>query len=481
MKRTLFIFIILLLNSIIYSQSITWQKVYKGPGFLWPDCFANDICFADSNNFFVIGTNEYPRGIYVIKINPYGDTIWTKFIENGEGIAGVSSGDGGCVVTGLWHNYSDVTMSYSLKINSGGNIEWQKLYDSAQTALCYEIIRTSDDKYLACGKIGYQLGYIIKIDSSGNMIWQKSYPSADNKSYRALIETNDGSYIAGGHVTDTPYETGKGVLTKIDTSGNIIWERRYNTYLHSMGNILSINKVNQNYLITGHAYDTIMNKYGICFMRLDLQGNVVFSKFYPQPDSGYYWMPDFKIINPNKYLFSYNRYGSSALDSILANAMITDSLGNIIIQREFSSTDYTYFSHIILNNNNDILFAGTSNHINIDFENIYVVRTDSNLYAPPIVINNIGLINPDDYKLYQNYPNPFNPTTNINYDLPNDVFVTIKVYDVLGKEVSILVNGFRKTGRHTLQFNGSGLSSGIYFYKLEAGSFTDIKRMLMIK
>ena len=88
---------------------------------------------------------------------------------------------------------------------------------------------------------------------------------------------------------------------------------------------------------------------------------------------------------------------------------------------------------------------------------------------------------PKDYKLSQNYPNPFNPVTSIQYELPNDVFVIIKIYDVLGKEVAVLVNGFNKAGRYIVSFNGSRLSSGIYFYKIEAGSFSDVKRMVLIK
>ena len=77
---------------------------------------------------------------------------------------------------------------------------------------------------------------------------------------------------------------------------------------------------------------------------------------------------------------------------------------------------------------------GNSNHIDPDFENIYVVRTDSNLNAPTIGINKISSNNPADYKLYQNYPNPFNPITKIKFDLPRQGYVTLKVYDILGKK-----------------------------------------------
>jgi hypothetical protein len=88
---------------------------------------------------------------------------------------------------------------------------------------------------------------------------------------------------------------------------------------------------------------------------------------------------------------------------------------------------------------------------------------------------------PTKFALKQNYPNPFNPVTNIQYDVPQDVFVTLKVYDALGKEVSILVNDFKKAGSYILAFDASALPSGIYFYKIQAAGFTSIKRMVLVK
>ncbi|MBL7128862.1 MAG: T9SS type A sorting domain-containing protein [Ignavibacteria bacterium] len=89
---------------------------------------------------------------------------------------------------------------------------------------------------------------------------------------------------------------------------------------------------------------------------------------------------------------------------------------------------------------------------------------------------------PDNYSLSQNYPNPFNPSTTINYELPKDGTVKLIIYDILGREVSRLVyNEFKAAGRYSVAFDGSNLSSGIYFYKIEVGSFTDIKRMVLIK
>jgi hypothetical protein len=88
---------------------------------------------------------------------------------------------------------------------------------------------------------------------------------------------------------------------------------------------------------------------------------------------------------------------------------------------------------------------------------------------------------PKEFALEQNYPNPFNPDTKIKYELPAKGFVTIKVFDVLGKELVTLVNEDKNPGNYVVTFNGSGFSSGVYFYQLKSGSFIETKKFLLLK
>ncbi len=87
----------------------------------------------------------------------------------------------------------------------------------------------------------------------------------------------------------------------------------------------------------------------------------------------------------------------------------------------------------------------------------------------------------DNFRLYQNYPDPFNPTTTINYSVPKRAFVSVKIFDVLGREVATLVEGQRAAGSYSVQFNGSKFASGAYFYRLQAGTFSETKRFLLLK
>jgi hypothetical protein len=86
-----------------------------------------------------------------------------------------------------------------------------------------------------------------------------------------------------------------------------------------------------------------------------------------------------------------------------------------------------------------------------------------------------------DYKLSQNYPNPFNPVTVISYQVPVKSFVSLKVYDIIGREIQSLVNEEKDAGRYEIYFDASSLSSGVYFYKIKSDSYSEIKKMVLIK
>jgi hypothetical protein len=94
--------------------------------------------------------------------------------------------------------------------------------------------------------------------------------------------------------------------------------------------------------------------------------------------------------------------------------------------------------------------------------------------------NNSNII-PEHYSLSQNYPNPFNPVTKINFAIPKQGLVNLKVYDVLGREIKTIINEIKNPGMYSVDFNGSDLSSGIYFYRLESNGFTEIRKMIIIK
>ncbi len=111
-----------------------------------------------------------------------------------------------------------------------------------------------------------------------------------------------------------------------------------------------------------------------------------------------------------------------------------------------------------------------------------VVGLAYSINGNPVSVENDNDSNlPADYSLAQNYPNPFNPTTSIQYAVASLQFVSLKIYDVLGSEIATLVNEEKPAGNYDVEFNASSLPSGVYFYKLQAGSFVETKKMVLLK
>lgn len=151
---------------------------------------------------------------------------------------------------------------------------------------------------------------------------------------------------------------------------------------------------------------------------------------------------------------------------------ITDSIGVYHLQSLPSGN-----LKVIINR---LGYSGDSSIVNvtptsiIDSVNFYLNR----LY---INVNPIGKTIPSEFKLYQNYPNPFNPVTTIRFNVKENMFVSLKVFDLLGREVSSLINEKLNAGEYSVPFYGTYLPSGVYFYRLWAGDFSETKKMLLLK
>ncbi len=171
---------------------------------------------------------------------------------------------------------------------------------------------------------------------------------------------------------------------------------------------------------------------------------------------------------------SISLYGSSLNVVAVGNFSVTSQTSNASFP--YTGTWYDYFT----GNAVDITSSG--------FQlapGEFHIFTSSKLPVPDTAvvtgINDERSAEVKSYKLDQNFPNPFNPSTTINYQISNAGLVKLKVFDILGREVATLVNKYESAGKYSATLNGSQLSSGIYFYKIQADNFTSIKKMILLK
>ncbi len=142
-----------------------------------------------------------------------------------------------------------------------------------------------------------------------------------------------------------------------------------------------------------------------------------------------------------------------------------------------------YLRSPILNEENYVIkeISGPSYNLDIS-ENLSPVKVISLSCSEFDNTTNVGIkYNPTSFELGHNYPNPYNPSTKISYAIPTTSFISLKVFDVLGREVDVLVNKEQSQGNYEVDFNASHLTSGIYFYRIQADGFIDTKKMVLMK
>ncbi len=123
----------------------------------------------------------------------------------------------------------------------------------------------------------------------------------------------------------------------------------------------------------------------------------------------------------------------------------------------------------------------TENPLIPPYESGYSNTVDIRSLMPPLEKQGINSMVKNDYNLLQNYPNPFNPTTTITFNIPQAEKVTIRVFDILGRNVAELVNDHKEAGTHTITFDASNMTSGIYFYQIQAGKYSETRKLILQK
>lgn len=374
----------------------------------------------------------------VIKYSPVGDTIWTYNwlgFEDAEDIARdiVIDKYGNVLIAGTcgWGT-SDYVV---IQVNSSGNTNWIRKYDSPENGHDYlKAIVTDDIGNIYVTGDSYKPGrnddiITIKYDAFGDTLWTRRYAGSgngDDRVYAMIIDSNGNVYLAA-----STFVAGNGIdcLTiKYSSSGELLWAKTYSEYSF------------YNDVVTSITMDKFRNIYVSGFSSTS-SSNLVYLTIKYDNDGNQKWTA------------KYNGPGYNGYDA--TSSVFADDHGFVYVTGSS---------------------AGVSSHY--DIATIKYFQTPSNVSENPSEW-------PTKYELFQNYPNPFNPSTRIRYQVPSISQVTLKVYDILGNEVTTLVNEEKPAGNYEVEFNPSSgirnLASGIYFYQLKTGEYKAVKKMLLIK
>jgi hypothetical protein len=458
-KSPLFFAVLTLLMSSSDLQAqgeVEWAKTYGGLEKEGSRCVQQT---SDEGYIFVGETASYGAGdrdIWLVKTDAVGETLWTKtyggsFREGGFSVQQTS--EGGYIIIGFTESFglgdSDIWL---LKTDSDGDTMWTKTYGGSAGEDSRSVQQTSDGGYIIAGDTeSYGAGdgdvWLIKTDEVGDTLWTKTIGGILNDGSWCVQQTTDGGYIIAGFTES--FGSGKIEkmdvwLIKTDAFGDTLWTKTYGDSLDNKARYVQQTSDSGYILSCVTELQDFANR-DCWLIKTDAMGDTVWTKTYggPGEDDG--------------------RCVQETLD------------GGYIITGIFSTQvaiedDIWYKGYIVVGR----IRSPADGNLDVWLIKIY----------PDAAIGDISdkLTNyPADYILHQNYPNPFNPSTTIEFTLSHPEYTTLKVYNILGKEVATLVSNKLNQGNHTYQFVGKNLASGIYYYQLVAGDYREVKKMILLR
>ena len=504
-ERLFILFCVIAAGMMVFSQSAISQ-----PHFDWVRNYpiTGRVAAIDSSGYVYFVGEQTGGTQKILKYDSLGILLWAKNFNvitgsNYLGIAAYKS-------KYLYITYSNQNHSLGLtKFDTSGLLMWSKSLSEYYHDPSCLTLDTAGYIYVT-GKIFYYAAnsFTVKYNPAGDTLWRAIYyPSTNGGSYTGLsisVDNQKNVYITGGE----SYQFINSYTTiKYDSLGNRKWVSKYYSPYSSTSFtrgycVKADNK--GNCYVTGVTLHSLINgvyRYAPVTIKYGSNGDSIWTRLFVLADtidfgSGsdiaiddnenifipcYYtikydkngnllWYKNNNFPVSREILFENNIYGSGGFwEDRLQMLGYDNDRGNVIFNQIYPTPHPVICGGNLTFSNNLYMYA-YANDSAILFK--YTSNTS-------LISGNVNRVN--NFKLSQNYPNPFNPETKINYELPNDGKVKLMIYDVLGREIKTLVNEVKQAGKYTVEFNGSNFASGVYFYRIESGKFTEVKRMVLVK
>ncbi|OFY96842.1 MAG: hypothetical protein A3K10_08680 [Bacteroidetes bacterium RIFCSPLOWO2_12_FULL_31_6] len=495
MNRYSYISIVLLVISLLFSiyniQAQTYfDKEFKN-NLTYQTLGSSIYSLTDTNGYMVVGNipTSSNTSLYLIRLNMYGDTVWSKIFGNNllleySGLGKmISIGDTNFIFTGTTFTDSltqtaDSSMISLCKVDLNGTVLWQKYYgDSNKLSYGNDIQQTSDGGFIVTGwttgwgNTIYNSSFLLKVDALGNDEWHKIYGGGSSTNQRDALSvdlTDNNGYMLSGRFYQglaTRYDIN---VIKTDSLGNIIWNKTYGTVEDDNAGYISKYGDTGDYILTAAidiAPGNILDDFQAYIARIKgTDGSII-------------WADTFGIVNNGTNdVFSSNpiildngdivgiggTHFSSSGGGVDAWLVKYDGNGNRLWQRTFNkygSNNQHYFWDIQSTFDKGFVICGDLTNISIPEKNLWVLKLDSmgceiancsvGVEKEEIVLNSTVRV----------YPNPTIGIVTIQYDATIFTYSTFKLFDVMGKE---MLN--KKIKSNTTSIDVSSYPKGVYFY-----------------
>jgi hypothetical protein len=460
-----------------------WTKAYGGSG---DDRASTVIPATDGGYLLAGGTQSFGFGspgfydMWLVKVNAQGDSLWSHtYGGSGDEYATsiVPCGDG-YLLAGYTTSFGAGGYDmWLVRVNAQGDSLWSSTYGGPGFDEAYTVIPSDSGNYLLAGWTNsFGAGafdvWLVKVDSSGNMISQHTYGGSNDDFANCIIPTDDGGFLLAGLTKSWGAVVEDGLLLKINAQLDSLWAHAYDYRLYEK--FFSIIPTDDDgYLLTGGTHIANSNE-DIWLVKVDEVGDTLWSHAY-----GGVGVEEAYTLIPNGQgdflLAGYTgSFGAGQYDMFLLRV---NALGDSVGFCTYGGPLFEEAHSLLPTSDGKFLLAGTTSSFGPPSYNMWLVKAEDP--ANPVRLQ--GPAQPCEFAFPPVRPNPFNASTVTSYKLQVASYVSLKVYNTAGKLVTTLVDGWMNAGEHQTTFDGSKLASGVYLARLEAGEFTQVQKVVLLK
>lgn len=455
-----------------------WTKTYGGPG----NDFGYCLDITDDAGFIIAGSYFQQAGnsdFYLLKTDEQGDTLWTRTYggDHYDGARWVfQTSDNGYIVAGIDRSYSFGENDIQLfKTDSTGNILWTRSYGGEHEEGITGGQPTADGGYILIGYtasfgMGSMDAWLLRLDADGDTLWTKTYGGENYDSGTSVVQTPDEGYFVLCNINYGFNDQGL-TLIKTNPAGDSLWARRY--FHNNEFGVSIIPAADNAYLILANTL-AVGDEFDMRLIKIEDDGDTVWTRIIGglEIDIGYSIQQSadngFVICGSTGPYFDQDIYiiktdpdGDTVWTKTIAGRQYGNDIGNCI--RQTSDGGFVLTGSLLTGDaaQEVCLIKLASGQVGIENE------SDNSLSY--------------EFRLATNYPNPFNASTTIEYGLLEQGHVIIEIYDLLGRRVEKLIDSEQDAGTYQVIWDAKDQSSGMYFYRIQAGDYTETRKMVLLK
>lgn len=460
-----------------------WSRTYEGSG--WDECRSVVQTAGDGYLLagYTLGPEELQEQFWLVRTDDQGDSLWSRTF-GGSGMDMCSSvlqtSDGGCLLAGWSSTYGAGEQDFLLiRTDENGGELRVRSYGGASQERCYALQRTWQGEYLLAGYTasfgsGMSDFWLVCVNENGDSLWSRTYGGSSNEECQAVMQTSDGGFALAGHTWSPGTEDWDFLLVRTDENGDSLWSRTYGGSGYDQC-FAAQETAGGGFVLAGYTESFGAGGEDVWLVKTDADGDSVWSltlggasdercySLLQTPDRGFVlagWTESFGLYRADLWLVKVSENGDS------------------LWSRTFSGRCWDDCMAVRQTSDGGFILAGSTGYPPGEWRaaDFFLVKTGPDLtpaVEPSVLV-------PKQYSLTA-YPNPFNPTTTISFDLPKAMQAQLRIFDITGRTVTTLADEQFTAGAHQLRFDGSRLPSGVYFARLQTGSFSEARKLILLK